>query len=126
MSVNLNKVLIGGKLTRDIETRQIGSGSTVANFGVAINRKYKSGTEWKSDVTFLDCEAWGKTAETMSKYLSKGSGVFLEGRLKRDDFQDAQGNKRTAYKVVVENFQFTDSKGASSAAPANDGDDIPF
>ena len=83
-----------------------------------VNRKYKDreGNQ-KEETTFVDCEAWGKTAETMAKYLSKGKPVFLEGRLKLDQWQDKDGNNRSKLKLVIENFQFIDSRGNQSAEP---------
>ena len=132
-----NKVLIMGNLTRDPELKQTPSNQSVAQIGIAVNRKFKSREgDLKEETTFVDCEAWGKTAETMAKYLSKGKPVFIEGRLKLDQWQDKEGNNRSKLKVVVENFQFIDSKGnQTNQAPATTGaatgqmpqeDDIPF
>ena len=132
-----NKVLIMGNLTRDPELKQTPSNQSVAQIGIAVNRKYKGREgDLKEETTFVDCEAWGKTAETMAKYLSKGKPVFVEGRLKLDQWQDKDGNNRSKLKVDVENFQFIGSKGnQSSQAPAAAGattaqvpqeDDIPF
>jgi len=84
----------------------------VANFGIACNRRYKTQQgEDREEVTFVDCEAWGRTAEVMKEYLSKGRPVFLEGRLKLDQWEDKEGKKQSKLRVVVENFQFIDSKG---------------
>lgn len=126
--MNMNKVLVAGNLTRDIETRQAGQ-STVASIGLAINRRYRAGSEWKEEVAYIDCEAWGKTAETMAAHLSKGRSVFIEGRLKLDTWQDKKdGSNRSKLKVVVENFQFVggqESRGESMRAPVDEAD-IPF
>lgn len=112
---NFNKVILMGNLTRDIEVRTLPSGNQqVGNFGVAVNHRWRDANtgEQKEEVTFVDCEAWGKTAEVMSKYLAKGKPVFIEGRLKLDSWTDkTDGSKRSKLKVVVENFQFVDSKG---------------
>lgn len=109
--MNLNKVMLGGNLTRDIETREVGSGM-VANFGIAINRKYKTASgEQREEATFVDCEAWGRQAEVMAQYLSKGSPVFIEGRLKLDQWQEDDGTKRSKMRVVVESFQFISGGG---------------
>jgi single-strand DNA-binding protein len=112
MAGNVNKVFLMGNLTRDIELRHTPSNMAVAQFGIAVNRKFKTGTgEAREEVTFVDCEAWGKTAETMSQYLGKGRSVFLEGRLKLDQWDDKEtGQKRSKLKVVVDSFQFCDSK----------------
>lgn len=107
-----NKVLLMGNLTRDIETRQAGS-TTVANIGLAVNRKFRTQSgEDREETTYVDCEAWGRTAEVMAQYLAKGRPVFIEGRLKLDTWQDKQdGSNRSKLKIVVEGFQFIDSGG---------------
>ncbi|MBC8309153.1 MAG: single-stranded DNA-binding protein [Phycisphaerales bacterium] len=131
-----NKVLIMGNLTRDPELKQTPSNQSVAQIGIAMNRKFKDreGT-MREETTFVDCEAWGRTAEVMSQYLSKGKPVFVEGRLKLDQWQDKDGNNRSKLKVVIESFQFIDSKGGQSSTPPPAGtattaappaDDIPF
>ncbi|MDP7008705.1 MAG: single-stranded DNA-binding protein [Phycisphaerales bacterium] len=131
-----NKVLIMGNLTRDPELKQTPSNQSVAQIGIAMNRKFKDreGT-LREETTFVDCEAWGRTAEVMSQYLSKGKPVFVEGRLKLDQWQDKDGNNRSKLKVVIESFQFIDSKGGQSSTPPTAGaattaappvDDIPF
>lgn len=116
---NYNKVILMGRLTRDIELRNIPSGQAVANFGLAINRKWKAkdGSDGE-ETTFVDCEAWGKTAEVMAEYLARGRPVLIEGRLKLDQWQDKDGGNRSKLGVVVDTFQFVDSKPDSgSAAP---------
>ncbi|MEE2819008.1 MAG: single-stranded DNA-binding protein [Planctomycetota bacterium] len=132
-----NKVILMGNLTRDPELKQTPSNQSVAQIGLAVNRKYKGRDgDMKEETTFVDCEAWGRTAETMSKYLAKGRPVFVEGRLKLDQWQDKDGNNRSKLKVVIDTFQFVDSKGNQTgqsrqpaAATANltpQDDDIPF
>ncbi len=117
-----NKVLLMGNLTRDIELRHTPANTAVANFGLAVNRRFKGQDgQQREETTFVDCEAWGRTAETMSRYLTKGRPVFVEGRLKFDQWQDQQGNNRSRLMVVVENFQFIDSRAdAGGNAPPND------
>jgi single-strand DNA-binding protein len=110
---NLNKVLLMGNLTRDIELRNLPSGMAVAAFGLAVNRRWKNQQgEQQDEVTFVDLEAFGKPAEVMNQYLRKGSAVFIEGRLKLDQWDDKDGGKRSKMKVVVESFQFIDGKPA--------------
>lgn len=119
MAGNFNKVFLMGNLTRDIELRHIGGDQAVAKIGIAVNRRFRTKDgENREEATFVDCEAWGRTAETMSKYLSKGSPVFLEGRLKLDQWQDKDGGNRSKLKVVVENFQFVDSPRDSGGRPS--------
>ncbi len=108
---SFNKVMLMGNLTRDIEIRHTSGNSSVGNFGLAVNRKFKTKSgEAREEVTFIDCEAWGRTAEVMAQYLSKGRPVFIEGRLKLDQWEDRNGGgKRSKLSVVVENFQFINS-----------------
>ena len=133
---SFNKVIIMGNLTRDVEIRHTNGNTAVGNFGVAINNKYKSKDgQQKEETTFVDCTAWGKTAETMAQYLSKGRPVFIEGRLKLDEWEK-DGQKRSKLQVVVDKFEFIDSGGGaggggsqgggSSKPAAIDHDDIPF
>ena len=110
MAGSVNKVFLMGNLTRDVELKYTPSNQPVATFGLAMNRRYKTKDgENREETTFVDCEAWARTAEVMSEYLSKGRPVFIEGRLKLDQWQDKEGNNRSKLRVVVENFQFVDS-----------------
>lgn len=102
-----NKVILIGNLTRDVEVRQTEGGTPVASFGIACNRKYGEG---KEEVFFGEIVAWGKLAETCETYLSKGSKVLVEGRLKNETWQDKEGNKKTKTRIVAENIRFLDSK----------------
>jgi single-strand DNA-binding protein len=109
---SFNKVILIGNLTRDPEMRVTPKGTAICQFGLAINRNYKSGDgEPMQETTFVDCEAWEKRAETISKYCTKGAPLMVEGRLKLDEWEDKQsGQRRSKLKVVVENFQFLGSK----------------
>ncbi len=118
-----NKVILLGNLTRDPELRYTPKGTAVARLGLAVNRSYKSETgETKEEVTFLDVDAWGKQAELIGQYLRKGNPLFVEGRLRLDQWDDKQtGQKRSALKVVMENFQFIGGRaegGQGAAAPS--------
>jgi single-strand DNA-binding protein len=116
---NYKKVLLMGRLTRDIELRHTPSNQAVANIGLAVNHYYTTRDgEKREDTAFVDCEAWGRQAEVMSQYLSKGRPVFVEGRLKLDQWQDKDGGNRSKLKVVIEDFQFIDSRGDGEGAPA--------
>lgn len=111
---NLNKVMLMGNLTRDIELRHTASQMAIAKFGLAINRRYKTASgEQKEEVTFVDCDAFGRTAEVMSQYLKKGRPVFVEGSLRLDQWEGKDGSKQSKLKVVVDTFQFIDSGGRS-------------
>ena len=106
MAGSLNKVILMGNLTRDVELRPVGD-TQVGNFGLAINNRYRTRAgEDREETTFVDCEMWGARAEVMGRYLSKGSPVLVEGRLKLDQWQDQSGGNRSKLKVVVENFEF--------------------
>jgi single-strand DNA-binding protein len=119
---NYNKVLLMGNLTRDVELKHTPSNFTVANIGLAVNRRYKTKEgENREETTFIDCEAWGRTAEVMHQYLSKGKPVFVEGRLKLDTWQDKDGSNRSKLKVVIEAFEFIDSRGGGSGGGGDSG-----
>ena len=121
MSLNLNTVTLAGNLTRNPEMRPVGE-KFVANFAVAINRRWKSAEgEAKEEVTFVECEAWGRTGELIGQYLIKGSPCYLEGRLKLDSWQDKDGQKRSRLKVVADNVQFLGRpKGSGEGAEATE------
>lgn len=105
---NFNKVYLIGNLTRDPELRVTPKGTAICQFGLAVNRQFKDESgAMRDDTTFVDIEAWGKQGETISKYCTKGRPLFVEGRLKLDQWEDkASGQKRSKLKVVLEGFQF--------------------
>jgi len=114
-----NKVLLMGNLTRDPELRFTASNQPVVQVGLAMNRHYTSAAgEKKEETTFVDCEGWGRTAELINQYFSKGRPIFIEGRIKLDQWEDQQGQKRSRHKIVIESFQFVDSKGGDSDSGA--------
>jgi single-strand DNA-binding protein len=110
---NFNKVILAGNLTRDPELRYTPKGTAVAKIGMAINRTWKSETgETKEEVTFVDVDAFGRTAEVIGQYLKKGRPVLIEGRLKLDTWEDKNTHqKMSKLKVVLESFSFLDSRG---------------
>ena len=119
---NYNKCILAGFLTRDPELRYTPKGTAVAKFALAINRTWKSESgESKEEVTFIDVDAFGKTAETIGQYLRKGMPLLMEGRLKLSQWQDKQSNQpRQKLSVILETFQFLGSKqegGGTAAAP---------
>ena len=104
---SLNKVLLIGNLTRDPELRYVPSGSAVASFTLAMNRVYKLQTgEKKEEVSFVKVIVWGRMAEVCGEYLSKGSPVFVEGRLQSRSWDGPDGQKRSALEVIAVNIQF--------------------
>ena len=118
---NLNKVLLMGNLTRDPELRTLPSGMAVCNFGMAINRNFtdREGNR-REETTFVDVESFGKQAETISRYMNKGRGIFVEGRLKLDQWETPAGEKRSKMRVALENFQFVGGRSEEDerAAPS--------
>jgi single-strand DNA-binding protein len=121
---NYNKVLLMGNLTRDPQLRYTPNQQAVCDFGLAINRKWKAadGT-MKDEVCFVDCTAWGRTAETIQKYLTKGQPLFVEGRLHFHSWDGPDGKKRSKLDVVVNQFQFIGAPkggagGQGGAGPA--------
>ena len=128
---SFNKVLLMGNLTRDPELRYTASGAAVASFGLAVNRKFKQGEEWKDEVCFVDITVWAKQGENCAQYLHKGSLVFLEGRLNYQTWEADGGQKRSKLEVVANNVQFLTRQGekvsmdtGSTSSPS--ADDIPF
>ncbi len=122
MPASLNKVLLIGNLTRDPELRYIPSGTAVANFTLAVNRTYKSGAgEQKEDTCFVRVVVWARRAEVCAEYLSKGSPVFVEGRLQSNNWETSDGQKRTTIEVVANNVQFLGSRGSSSNEDSRSG-----
>ncbi len=117
---NFNKVILAGNLTRDPELRYTPKGMAIAKIGLAINRKWKSETgEAKEEVTFVDVDAFGRTAEVIAQYLKKGRPILMEGRLRYQTWDDKQTNqKRSKLGVVLDNFQFMDSGRDDSGAPS--------
>ena len=151
---SFNKVILAGNLTRDPELRTLPSGSSVTKFSIAVNRRYttKDG-EQREEVTYVDVESFGRQAENIAKYCTKGSGLLLEGRLKLDQWDDKNGGgKRSKLSVFLENFTFLSNRGgedgsgggyednspsrrsnyssprSTPTAPSNDGieEDVPF
>lgn len=110
---NFNKVMLIGNLTRDPELRYTPQGTAVASFGLASNRRWRSQAgEDREETVFVDVSAFGRQAELISEYMSKGRSIFIEGRLKLDQWQDKEtGSKRSKLTVVVENFQFLGAPG---------------
>jgi single-strand DNA-binding protein len=101
---SFNRVVLVGNLTRDPELRYIPSGSAVSEIGLAVNDRVKKGDQWVDETTFVDVTLWGRTAEVANEYLSKGSSVLIEGRLKLDSWEK-DGQKRSKLRVICEKMQ---------------------
>ena len=110
---SFNRVIVMGNLTRDVELRYVQSGTAVADIGLAVNDRRKNQTgEWIEETTFVDVTLWGRTAEVAGEYLSKGSPVLIEGRLKYETWE-TDGQKRSKLKVVGEKMQMVGGRGGS-------------
>ena len=128
----LNKIIIMGRLTRDPEIRQTGGGKNVANFSVAVDRDFKNQAGEK-ETDFIDCVAWGSTADFVGKHFGKGSMIVVSGRLQIRGWEDKDGNKRRSAEINAENVYFGgDSKRTVTVSADSlpgvplDESDLPF
>lgn len=122
-----NLVVLTGRLTADPELKTTPNGISVTSFSIAVNRNYKAGEEQQTD--FINIVAWRQNAEFITKYFQKGSLIGIEGAIQTRNYQDKNGNNRTAFEVVVKNAQFVESKkndGNTTDAPAYSGDTNDF
>lgn len=111
---SMNRVTVMGHLTTDPQLRRAGE-HDVCNLSLALNRSYNDASgQKKEETTFVDLEAWGPTAQTLSRFFHKGDPILIEGRLKQDRWQDGQGRNRSRLKLVVDRFHFV-----SRAAPSS-------
>jgi single-strand DNA-binding protein len=139
--MNVNKVTLAGRLTREPETRYTNSGTAITDISIAVSRFYKTEAgETRDETDFIDVTAFGRSAEIIQKHLHKGNPLFVEGRLKLDQWDDKQtGAKRSKLKVIAESMQFVGPRVQAPApaqqpeapAPAGRGpdiepEDIPF
>ena len=117
-----NRVILVGNLTRDPEIRYIPSGTPVCDIGLAVNERYKNSSgEWVDQATFVDVTLWARTAEVACEYLSKGSPVLIEGRLKLDTWESNDGQKRSKLRVVGERMQMLGGRGAGAGGGGGPG-----
>ena len=121
---NLNKVMLMGNLTQDPELRHTPSGTAVTDLRLAVNRVWfdKQTSEKKEETVFIDVTLWDRTAENACQYLSKGRPVFVEGRLKMDEWNDKEsGQKRSKISVTAENVQFLGGRSEGGGGGGGDG-----
>ena len=126
---SFNKVILVGNLTRDPELRVTGTGLSICKLGLAVNRSYTSKDgESKDETTYVDVDAFGKQAEILGKYMQKGRPLMIEGRLKLDQWESNDGQKRSKLGVVLESFQFIggrdDNVSNSTSAKDSSSQDI--
>ncbi len=135
--MSINRVVISGNLTRDPELRSTPSGTSVLGLGIAVNerRKNQESGQWEDVPNFFDVSIFGARAEALSRFLSKGSKVAIEGRLRWHQWETPQGEKRSKVDIIADEIEFLSSRdagaGASYAAPEPSaideiGDEIPF
>ena len=135
--MSINKVVVSGNLTRDPELRSTPSGTAVLALGIAVNdrRKNQETGQWEDVPNFFDVSVFGPRAEALSRFLSKGSKVAIEGRLRWHSWETPQGDKRSKVDIVADEIEFMSSRDAGSgpsysapeAAPIDvSGDEIPF
>lgn len=121
-NLNLNKVVLGGRLTSDVEIKKTPQGNSVASFSIAIRRKGKD-----AETDFINCVAWRNTAEFISKFFKKGSSICVTGSIQVRSWED-NGNKRYATEVLVEEAMFVDSKADNEPKfeEIGEDDELPF
>lgn len=130
MSLNLNKVILAGRLTADPELKQTNSGTSVVSFSVAVNRRYSKDKE--NAVDFIDCQAWRNTAEFICKYFRKGMAICVTGAVQKRAWTDQNGQKRYSVEIVVDAADFVESKGngqqtdGQGFTPASTTPDVPY
>lgn len=121
----MNLIILSGRTTRDVETKDIGNGRKVANFTLAVDRRTSEGKV----TDFFDCKAWGKTADILAKYAPKGKQISVTGEMQTRSYEDREGNRRKVWEVSVEKVEFLGGNPeAERAKPENleRGDRLPF
>lgn len=121
MAKGFNKVILMGNLTRDPETRTTTGGQSVTSFALAVNRTWTQDGEKRESVSYINCVAWGKPGEIIAQYVTKGRPLLVSGRLEQRSWDDKEsGQKRSVVEVIVEDFNFIDSRGgeAGTSAPS--------
>ena len=116
--MNINKVILMGRLTADPELKTSANNVSIVQFTVAVNRKYVSKDSNERQVDFIDCTAFNRNAEFLSKYFRKGSSIIVFGNIQVDQWKDKEGHSRRTVRVIVDELQFGESKNRDSAAPA--------
>lgn len=126
---SFNRVTLLGNLTRDPDVRYTPSGTTVASFGLAVNRRFRQGTETKEEVCYVDVTAFGAQAEAIGTYLTKGSAALIDGRLRWHQWEK-DGSRHSKLDVVADSVQFLtrreDRHPEADDVPGDDDTDIPF
>ena len=116
---NFNQVIIGGRITADVECKTTTTGKSVASFTIAVNGR-------NNDTTFINCQAWEKTAELVANHFKKGASIMVVGSLQVRSWNDNNGNKRYSTEVLVDRVYFVDSRSDSQNAPQSTETDNPY
>ena len=117
--MNINKVFLMGRLTADPELKTAGNNVSIVQFTVAVNRRYVSKDSNERQVDFIDCTAFNRNAEFLSKYFRKGSSIIVFGNIQVDTWKDKEGHNRRTTRVIVDELQFGESKNRDSSASAS-------
>ena len=123
--VEFNKVILIGNLTRNPELRYTPSGTPVANFGLAVNRRFRQGDDQKEEVCFVDIVVFGKQAEHCGQYLSKGDGAIVDGRLQQRRWETEDGQRRSKHEVVAQSVTFGPKKRSHAGEPGGGEEEYP-
>lgn len=110
-----NRVVLVGNVTRNVELKFTQSGTAVTEIGLAVNERVKRNNEWVDDVTFVDVTLWARSAEVADQYLSKGSLILIEGRLRLDRWETGQGDKRSKLRVTADRMQMLGTRRSEAA-----------
>lgn len=142
--MDLNKVILCGRLTKDVDVKYLSNGTAIGNFSLAVNRKVKKDEQWVDEPVFIECAMFGKLVESIKSYMTKGKQLNVVGELKQDRWEDQQGGKHSKHSVVVndvqllggleradtqqqtQNYQPKIAPQATVSYQQNGFDDIPF
>lgn len=118
--MSINRVIVSGNLTREPEVRTTASGNPVMGFGIAVNdrRKNSQTGEWEDYPNFIDCTMFGARAQSVSRFLSKGSKVAIEGKLRLSQWETNEGQKRSKIEIIVDEIEFMSSISNGAQVPA--------
>ncbi len=123
MSLNLNKVILAGRIVADPELKQTPSGASVTSFSIAVNRRFRSrDSQQQNEADFFNVTAWQNTAEFIAKYFRKGSAICICGRIQNRSWTDQNGQKRYATDIIAEEANFVESRGTQDNMSGGYGD----
>jgi len=116
---DINNVILVARLVRDAELKYTANGYAILNFSIANNRSVKRNDEWQDEVSFFQCNIFGKRAESLAEYMIKGKQVVISGSLKQDRWTDKDGNNRSVVKIMVDKLQFVGGKRNQESVSSN-------